>query len=70
MSEQLIRLPALLTRTGLAIGVVRGLCHRNEIHPIKIGRAIYFDYEEVRGLIEIARQRREPAAEGVPAEAA
>lgn len=61
MSAELIRLPDLMSRTGLALGVIRGLARRGELHPVKIGRAVYFDYAEVRRLIDDARRRREPA---------
>lgn len=66
MSEQLVRLPNVLAKTGLTVGVLRGLARRGEVHPIRIGRAIYFDMQEVRNLIDDARRRREPATESSP----
>lgn len=61
MSAELVRLPDLMTRTGLALGVIRGLARRGELHPVKVGRAVYFDYAEVRHLIDDARRQRPPA---------
>lgn len=61
-TPELIRLPALLAKTGLTLGTIRGFVTRGELRPVKLGRMVYFDYAEVRHLIDTARPRRQPAA--------
>jgi predicted DNA-binding transcriptional regulator AlpA len=60
-TPEMIRLPALLAQTGLTLGTIRGFVARGELRALRIGRAVYFDYGEVRRLIDDARRRREPA---------
>ena len=62
---RLVRRAALM-KLGLTPGTIHGLVTRGELTPLRIGKGMYFDREQVQRLIASARRQREPATEGPP----